>query len=217
MNALEFNTRSKELQKLAPEIPLQWGKIQNNTTDKKVSLFRCKTLSSLELAITGLPTDDKNYFKRRWFLWQCARCDEYLFYTNTGVSRNPNGKDQEYDIEFFGDKNLRFDVKGTLVPKELRSNFSFEFPEKIVNFYYSKQSAGKRSCLQNRLFIVHHSFKEHKRALELRCAWEYKTEVYKSFIHQLKTSKNFISYLNVKAMVIFIIEKKDGGFSYRFA
>lgn len=217
MNALEFNILSKELQKLAPEIPLQWGKIQNNTTDKKVNLFRCKTLSSLKKEINSLTTDDKNYFTRRWFLWQCARCDEYLFYANSNVARNPNSKSQEYDVEFFKNEDLRFDVKGTVVPKELRSSFSLEHPEKIINFYYSKQSTGKRSHLQNRLFIVHHSFKEHKRALELRCSWDYKSKVYQSFIHQLKDKNNFISYLNVKAAIIFIIEKKDGSFSYRFA
>ncbi|MCL5245562.1 hypothetical protein M4I21_07070 [Cellulophaga sp. 20_2_10] len=217
MNALEFDNLSIELQKLAPEIPLQWGKIQNNSTDKKVHLFRCKTLSSLEAEIDSLNLEDKNYFRRRWFLWQCSRCDEYLFYINDEVTRNPNSKDQNYDIEFYNNLDLRFDVKGTLVPKELRSNFSLQHPEKIVNFYYSKQSTGKRSHLQNRLFIVHHSFREAKRALELRCAWDYKRIVYRALIHRLKTNKKFISYLNVSAIVVFVIEKQDGSLCYSIA
>ena len=131
MNALEFNTLSKELIDLAPSIPLSWGKIQNNTTDNKFNLFSCKTIQDLEVKIALLSDADKNYFRRRWFLWQCSRCDEYLFYINDEVTRNPNSKDQNYDIEFYNNLDLRFDVKGTLVPKELRSNFSLQHPEKI--------------------------------------------------------------------------------------
>lgn len=217
MNALEFNTLSKELIDLAPSIPLSWGKIQNNTTDNKFNLFSCKTIQDLEVKIALLSDADKNYFRRRWFLWQCSRCDEYLFYINDEVTRNPNSKDQNYDIEFYNNLDLRFDVKGTLVPKELRSNFSLQHPEKIVNFYYSKQSVGKRSHLQNRLFIVHHSFKEAKRALELRCAWDYKRIVYRALIHRLKTNKKLISYLNVSAIVVFIVEKQDGSLCYSIA
>ncbi len=217
MNSLEFEKLGVELQQLAEHIPLQWGRIQNNATDGKVNLFACKNIKELETKTASLSNVDKDYFKRRWFLWQCSRCDEYLFYKHSEVTRNPNHKDQLYDIEFFNDITLRFDVKSTIVPKEMRSGFNMENPQKIVEFYYEKQSKGQRSNLQNRLFVIHHSFIAKERELILRCNWRFKEAVYKKYIDYLKNNSIILRHKNICAATIFIIEKQDGSLSFRFA
>lgn len=61
--------------------------------------------------------------------------------------------------------------------------------------------------MQNRLFIVHHSFINDSRELYLRCAWQTKREIYRIFSRNI-SSINFINYKNCKAAVIFILERE---------
>ena len=131
-----FLQLSKELQVLAKKTPLNWGKVQNNTTDNKINMFKCTTLNSLEYKIKDLSNQDKNYFIRRWFLWKCSQVDEYLFYKEENVKRNPNHKDQSWDIEF--NNTMCFDVKGTVAPKSLRKDFVIndDYENELINFYY---------------------------------------------------------------------------------
>ena len=211
----EFLQLSKELQVLAKKTPLNWGKVQNNTTDNKINMFKCTTLNSLEYKIKDLSNQDKNYFIRRWFLWKCSQVDEYLFYKEENVKRNPNHKDQSWDIEF--NNTMCFDVKGTVAPKSLRKDFVIndDYENELINFYYKNQSKGIRNHLQNRLFIVHHSFLKNERNLYLRCYWELKKKAYQEF-NQLITSKlKLIKHKSVFAKCIFIIENESNNFSYK--
>jgi hypothetical protein len=210
----EYESISKELQELSKTIPLYWGAVQNDETDAKLNLFYIKNKLQLETKIADFKEKDKNYFRRRWFLWQCARVDEYLFYNQNNIKKNPNSKDKNWDIEFNKNADLRFDVKSTIVPKKLRTNFTIADEEKTINFYYQNQSKGVRNHLQNRLFIVHHSFYKPERSLFLRCYWNLKAKAYQHFYNQLKTNINFVSYKTVIAKCIFIFETEKNVFSY---
>ena len=213
MTAEAFNKLSLDLRELAKLIPLKWGAIQNNSFDNSIDMFSCHSFESLESAIRDLDRPIKQYFRRRWFMWQCAQCDEYLFGENSNVISNPNHKDQSWDIEIDG--CTRFDIKGTVVPYEMRSRIEdvIQDPSDMVKFYYDKQSRGVRYCIQNRLFVVHHSFVEQEREFYLRCAWGVKRDAYSDFCKTLNTVKYF-KYQNCIAAVIFVLEREKGKGEY---
>ena len=218
MTHLEYLQLSSDLQQLAKIIPLRWGAIQNDRTDYKINMFQIHSFATLEIQIQNLSDDDKNYFRRRWFLWKCAQCDEYIFCTNTNVKANPNPKSQDYDIEFNGNLQLRFDVKGTVIPKKFRDNIDaiLQDPTDMIRFFYEKQSRGVRDNIQNRLFIIHHSFRNEDREMVLRCHWDFKTNVYKDYASKISETSNFMGYQNVKSGVIFLFENLDKSISYKF-
>lgn len=214
----EYLQLSSDLQQLLKTIPLHWGAIQNDGTDRKMDMFQINSFAELEIRIQKLPEEDKNYFRRRWFLWKCAQCDEYIFCTNHNVTPNPNTKDQGYDIEFNGNPQLRFDVKGTVIPKKFRDNIDaiMQDPTEMVRFFYEKQSRGVRDNIQNRLFIVHHSFRSAEREMVLRCHWDYKANLYKEYASKISQTSNFITYQNVKSDVVFLFENLDKTISHKF-
>lgn len=218
MNQNEFNQLSKDLQSLVEIIPLNWGSIQNDIMDKQIKMFEIHSFSELEKELISLNENSKNYFRRRWFLWKNAQCDEHLFCRNTNVIPNPNCKDQNYDIEFNENQLLRFDIKGTVVPKNFRNRIPdlIENPTEMIHFFYDEQSRGVRSNIQNRLFIVHHSFRNQQREMNVRCNWDYKQEVYEQYSAKIGVNSNFISCKTVKADVIFIFENEDLSYTHKF-
>ncbi|WP_310557018.1 hypothetical protein [Flavobacterium sp.] len=218
MNLKQFNQLSSDLQSLAKIIPLNWGAIQNDKTDNNLDMFAIHTFIELENKISLFPEPSKTYFRRRWFLWKCAQCDEYLFNLNGNVSQNPNQKSQTYDIEFNSDLELRFDVKGTVIPRNFRDkiNLMMDDPSEMIRFFYDNQSKGIRNGIQNRLFIIHHSYKNEAREMYLRCHWDLKKEIYKSYASQITRTSNFVNYKEVKADVIFIFENADHTFTPHF-
>lgn len=218
MTQQEYLKLSNDLQELARIIPLNWGCIQNDDYDKEIEMFQIHSFSELEAQIIHLNEKAKNYFRRRWFLWKCAQCDEHIFCRNVNTKPNPNAKDQAYDIEFNGNRNLRFDIKGTVIPKTFRNNIEavVNNPAEIIKFYYRKQSTGIRSNIQNRLFIVHHSYRKQEREMYLRCHWEFKMDLYKTYSEKVNLKSNFIEFETAKADLIFIFENIDKSITYRF-
>ena len=213
MTHKEYLKLGKELQTLSKTAPLNWGSIQNNVTDRKIDMFSCPSLEDLDSKIRRLSTEDQNYFRRRWFIWKCSQVDEYLFYRESNVKKNANSMDKCWDIEF--NNAIRFDLKGTVVPKALRTNFTTNKEKEIINFYYSKQSKGIRFDIQNRLFVVHHSFRKEERSIFLRCHWKLKEEAYKEFNKRLTNSEiNLIEFSGITAKCIFILETSDKDFVY---
>lgn len=216
MTNSEYHILSKELQSLVKSIPLNWGRVQNNKTDYKIDMFNCTTLDALEKEIKNLQNVDKNYFIRRWFLWRCSQVDEYLFYKENNVNKNPNRKDQSWDIVFNG--SSYFDVKGTVLPKSFREDFIINEnnERRLIEFYYNNQSKGVRYNIQNRLFIIHHSFKNTERSMYLRCHWALKEIAYNEFNNLISNSKvNLINHKSAFAKCIFIIESKENHFYYK--
>lgn len=213
MNATQFQKLSKDLRSLARIIPLHWGAVQNNRYDSNINMFGISSFEQLDAAVKNLSPDLRNYFRRRWYLWKCAQCDEYLFNLNPNVEPNPNPKDKSYDIMFDGE--VGFDVKGMVIPRSLRNDVEacIRNPQKMIDFYYDKQSTGVRHCFQNRLFVVHHSFVEPEREFILRCAWGSKEQIYRIFSENFSKIK-FRQYKGCKAGVVFILERERGKLSY---
>jgi hypothetical protein len=218
MTHREYFQLSSDLQQLLKTIPLHWGAIQNDGIDCKIKMFQIKSFAELEKQIQNLTEENKNYLRRRWFLWKCAQCDEYIFCTNQNVTPNPNSKDQGYDITFNGNPQLRFDVKGTVIPNKFRDNVDaiIQDPTEMVRFFYEKQSHGVRDHIQNRLFIVHHSFRSPEREMVLRCHWDYKSDLYKEYASKISQKSHFITYQNVKSDVVFLVENLDKTISHKF-
>lgn len=214
MTSEEFAGLSLDLRKLALKIPLHWGRVQNNYVDDKINMFAIDNYTDLERNINSLTEEQKNYLRRRWYLWKCSECDEYLFYINSNTEKNPNPYDKEFDIII--NNKYKFDIKGTVIPRDLRGDVEnvLNHPEEMIKFFYDMQSKGRRFDIQNRLFVVHHSFVDQKREFYLRCAWESKKKIYKEFCDKID-SINFFSIYNVKAGVIFILEREINQVSYK--
>ena len=214
MTQEQFTHLSSDLRDIAKIIPPKWGNIQNNAYDGLIDMFSCETYQSLESAIKSLPDQIKTYFRRRWYLWQCAQCDEHLFCENEGVTHNPNPRDQSYDIDIKG--ICRFDVKGTVIPRDMRGDVQslLSDPTPMIKFFYDKQSRGVRYNNQNRLFVVHHSFISQEREFFLRCAWGTKRAAYADFVTSIDTLQ-FVRYANCDASVIFILELERGKAQYK--
>ena len=170
MTAAEFTTLSSDLRILSSKIPLHWGRVQNNYVDDQINMFSINSYADLEKNISHLTEEQKNYLRRRWYLWKCSECDEYLFYINPNTEKNPNPYDKEFDVII--NNKYKFDIKGTVIPKDLRRDVNdvINHPEGMIKFFYDKQSTGRRFDIQNRLFIVHHSFIDQRREFYLRCA-----------------------------------------------
>lgn len=207
MNENEFLSLSSDLRFLATQIPLRWGAVQNNRIDDNINMFVINSYSELENKIEYLSDDKKNYLRRRWYLWKCSQCDEYLFYINENVEKNPNPYDKAYDVRING--HLDFDIKGTIIPKSMRNRVDsvIDDPREMIDFFYDEQSKGRRYDIQNRLFIVHHSFVEPVREFYLRCAWQSKRRFYEIFCQNAERIKFYQTH-NVIAGVIFIIERE---------
>ena len=218
MTPNKFQQLSKDLQSLVKIIPLNWGAVQNDSTDCQINMFKIDTFSELEQQIASLTEASKSYFRRRWFLWKNAQCDEYLFCLNKNVIQNPNAKDQSYDLEFNANSQLRFDLKGTIIPRGFRNKIEavVKDPTEMIQFFYDNQSVGVRNKNQNRLFLVHHSFKNQEREMPLRCNWDFKKEVYEKYAEKITSNANFISYKEVKSDVIFLFENEDNSFTSNF-
>ena len=218
MTQNQFEQLASDLQSLAKIIPLNWGRIQNNGTDNKINMFHINSFSELEIEIANLSDNDKNYLRRRWFLWQCAQCDEHIFSMNNNVTQNPNSRDQSYDIEFNNNQQLRFDVKGTVIPRSFRATIDevLKDPTNMIKFFYDEQSKGVRNKNQNRLFIVHHSYSAQEREMYLRCHWEYKKQVYQEYAARIAMNSNFVNYQNTKSDVVFILENLDKTITHKF-
>ncbi len=218
MTQREYIKLSGDLQQLARIIPIQWGNIQNDGTDKQIDMFQIHSFEELERQINTLSENSKNYFRRRWFLWKCAQCDERIFCMNINVNPNPNPRDQEYDIEFNNNSELRFDIKGTVIPRGFRNDINgiIKDPEEMIYFFYEQQSKGVRNNIQNRLFIVHHSYRNQEREMYLRCHWAFKINLYKLYSEKVNINSNFIQYQNAKADVLFIFENLDKTITHSF-
>lgn len=214
MNAYDFEVLSKELKELVDKIPLKWGAIQNNIYDSRINMFSIFSYEELERQLSIIRDDNiKNYFRRRWFLWQCARCDEYLLCETGFGEPNPNKKSKEYDVKFLGSNELKFDVKGSLIPRNFRNqniNDLIKDPSSLAQWMFANQSTGVRFDIQNRLFIIHHSLVQDEREMYVRCEWQVKRNAYKQYVELLKSNKRFIYTNGVKADFIWLIEETEG-------
>jgi hypothetical protein len=215
MNDQAFQELSTQLSEVAKHIPTRWGRIQNNRIDSKINMFVYERYDELDRAISNLEESIQIYYRRRWFLWKCAQCDEYIFYQHEGVCKNPNFKDSDWDIELFGNPEWRFDLKSTLIPKEFRS--TEEEPKltpkssDLINFYYNQQSQGVRFGNQNRLFLVHNPIQESSENI-FRVRFEDKKKAIDTYLETIKAkpSYRFFQFKSALSDVLFINESTSG-------
>lgn len=212
MDATRFKDISSELSSIIDIIP-PWGSVQNNLYDSSIDMFEVSSFAELENKIVELSPKRQQYFRRRWFLWQCSRCDEYLFALNPNVTLNPNAKDYKYDLVFNG--QVVFDLKGTIIPRPLQGDVEgcLQNPQKLIDSYYERQSTGTRNHMQDRLFLVHHSYVDPKRELHLRCAWDFKRDLFRFFSENFSCII-FREYNGCKVGLIFILEPTPGNLTF---
>lgn len=218
MTPKEFTVLSKYLRTLSEFVPLIWETTPNNKTNLKINTLEVDSFKRLESEIILFPEKDKNYFRKRWFLWECSRCDEYLFSINKNVIQNTNLRDQTYNIEFNNDPNLRFDIKGTVIPKSFRTKAKevLQDPTEMIHFIYNEQNKGTIDKNHNHLFVIHYSHIAPERELRLKCLWDFKAVAYKKYAEKITSTSNFITYNNTISDVIFIVENEDQTISYHF-
>ncbi len=215
MNDQAFQELSAQLSEVAKQIPTRWGRIQNNRIDSKINMFVYSSYSELDRAISDLEESIQTYYRRRWFLWKCAQCDEYLFYQHDGVRKNPNFKDSNWDIELFGIPKWRFDLKSTMIPREFRSTDEELKPlptsSDLINFYYNQQSQGVRFGNQNRLFLVHNPIQESSENM-FRVRFEDKKKAIDTYLETIKAKPNyhFFQFKSAMADALFLDESSSG-------
>lgn len=209
MTSSQFTQLSCELCSVVGFIPSHWEFVHNDELDSLLNIFPIKSYEELESKITHFPDDIQDYFRRRWYVWNCSKCDEYLFSLPDNVRPNPNLFDQRYDITING--NTEFDIKGTRIPRSFHREIEKHIlnPQQLIEYYYENQSKGVRYRFQDRLFIVHHSFVDCRRELRLRCEWEYKRPLYQTYCENFSHIRTR-EYKGCKASVIFILEREPG-------
>jgi hypothetical protein len=218
MTQQEYNIKKQMLQSIVTKIPSSWGAVQNDASDGGINMFAINDYTTLISSITHLIEEQQQYLQRRWFLWQCSICDEYLFCINRNVKPNPDSKSKDYDIQFNNDEYLQFDIKGTVVPKQFREDVDelIKDPQPLIDFYYQKQSKQVRYGEQNRLFVIHHSYRNENRELILRAHFDFKQEAFKRYAMQTLLGKKYLNYKNAKADALFVFENEDKSFTYKF-
>lgn len=216
----KFNELSLHLTNIAKHIPIRWGRIQNDRTDAQINMFEHETFESLDEVIQNLHIDSQTYFKKRWFIWKCSQCDEYLFYRHQDISPNPNVYDQSWDFEFFNDDNLRFDLKGTLIPREIRNRIEGVYPDhmEVISFNYNQQSKGVRNHMQNRLFLIHMPF-QWQLENRLRANFNAKRTIIDLYVKHIRDfgNYNFYNFQDCKSDIIYLRELNNGNLVHNFA
>lgn len=151
------------------------------------------------------------------YIAHCARCDEYIFCLNDRVIHNSDIFDKSWDIRFEGVCQVAFDVKSSRIPKALIKNAAYAIsnPRLMIGSFYRLQSKERRYSINNRLFVVHHSFVAQWRELILRSAWELKNVVFEEYCRRvLEGKKAFFDYEGCVCDVIVIQEDAEGNISY---
>lgn len=212
MNDLDFNKIKVELVNVAKTIKTKWGAVQNNEMDFiSNKIFLWESVAEMEKDIGDKNDKIKNYARRRWFVYKCALCDEYLF-KKYGAQPNPNPKDKNWDFQI---NDVKFDHKGTKLPNELTYEQLQNDPQSVINWLYENQSKEQRYGEQNRLFIIHLSLIDRNRDDLLRCPLPKKEQAIKSFVENFKDAKLF-DYKNAKATFLVIEEYELKKIKYWF-
>lgn len=196
-----------EVRKAAKKMPLEWGAVQNNAMDYKSNgVFFTKRLDDFNEKIQGLSKNERQYALRRWYIMRCSECDEWLFTKNKIVTKNPFPKDKEWDFKI---NDTKFDLKGTRIPKGFTYDDVINEPYNLIKWFYDKQSKETRYGLQNRLFLIHHSFKDQSRSDLIRCAYGSKEKAINQFLSEYDDVKTY-DYKGVIATLLIIYETEEG-------
>lgn len=213
MTIEELESLKKDLIYMAKNYNMEWGSVQNNKMDSLSNkIFEWKSLDEMESYLCHETNEkNKNYVRRQWFVYESAQCDEFFFQKN-GAEPNSNKKDKNWDFKING---IKFDHKGTKLPKDLTYSQFKTDPEYVINWLYEHQSKEQRYGEQNRPFIIHISLVDRNRDDLLRCPLPKKEEAIKNFIDNFNDVKLF-NYKNAVATFLVIEESQPGKMSYWF-
>jgi len=202
------NNTLQDLRSYAKKHTLNWGSIQNNFQDSNLNIFNVNSSEQLEnqieLYCQHLPQDDINYIRKRWFSFMCAKVDEALFTSYPNCNPNPNDKDHNWD--FIINNKYKFDLKSTSLPPKFE--LSLIKTQDLIKYLYHKQSDGTRYNIQNRIFLVHTSYKDISRTNVIKTAFKFKHDIIGQYLN-LK-DRIYYQYKDTYVDVIFIYEDTQG-------
>lgn len=224
----QFATLNQHLNTICHTVPYKWGRVQTKEFDRKLpKLFEYETYDELNAGIAlnvergYIITDDEqnNYYRHRWYVYRCSLGDEYLFKSLPTIIA-ADDKDPWKDFTIASKYNL--DLKGTVILKQYKDDpeYVFKTPLALIDSLYKEQSRdfSYRKRLQNRLFLVHHSFVDQSREPVLRAAFDAKSEVFIEYVKLFSepNHKLFPYYYERMADIIFFVELADGTLQYGF-
>lgn len=235
----EYDSLVIELKEIAPIIPKKWGYKQSNDLDKfddEMIFFKIYSFDLLKEKCDYLLKTNpdftesiRDYYYHRWFTRMISIKDEHHFSSIPNVVHNPIDDDKNWDIEFYLNPELRFDIKSGKMPENYLSNIEYALknPNEVCYFQYDNQSNERRLGYQNRLFIIHHSYRTPNDDFNVRLNFDIKEIAFQEYVKRLenKNYKLFDIHLepfnqpekNLKSDIIWIFENMDGTFSYKIA
>ncbi len=155
--------------------PYTWGRKQADDWDKMTNfIYEIRRFSDLEVMISNLSPELKNYALNRWLNFWSAKGIEQIFTSQQNVVANKNEYDKLVDFTING---IPFDHKTSVFPKGFKKDFNYAYQNKreLIQWFYDEQSQQGRKHLKNRLFVVLFD----RNSLEY---WKLKVEI--SFIKQ---------------------------------
>lgn len=150
--------------------PYTWGRKQADDWDKMTNfIYEIRRFSDLEVMISNLSPELKNYALNRWLNFWSAKGIEQIFTSQQNVVANKNEYDKLVDFTING---IPFDHKTSVFPKGFKKDFNYAYQNKreLIQWFYDEQSQQGRKHLKNRLFVVLFD----RNSLEY---WELKVEI----------------------------------------
>lgn len=134
--------------------PYTWGRKQADDWDKMTNfIYEIRRFSDLEVMISNLSPELKNYALNRWLNFWSAKGIEQIFTSQQNVVANKNEYDKLVDFTING---IPFDHKTSVFPRGFKKDFNYAYQNKreLIQWFYDEQSQQGRKHLKNRLFVV---------------------------------------------------------------
>lgn len=134
--------------------PYTWGRKQADDWDKMTNfIYEIRHFSDLEVMISNLSPELKNYALNRWLNFWSAKGIEQIFTSQQNVIANKNEYDKLVDFTING---IPFDHKTSVFPKGFKKDFNYAYQNKreLIQWFYDEQSQQGRKHFKNRLFVV---------------------------------------------------------------
>ena len=134
--------------------PYTWGRKQADDWDKMTNfIYEIRHFSDLEVMISNLSPELKNYALNRWLNFWSAKGIEQIFTSQQNVIANKNEYDKLVDFTING---IPFDHKTSVFPKGFKKDFYYAYQNKreLIQWFYDEQSQQGRKHFKNRLFVV---------------------------------------------------------------
>ena len=204
----------------------RWGKVQNDSDNNllKDVIYNIRSIDTLNSVMgeRGLTEDQRSYCVKRWLQIMISKMDEYLFWCNPNVEKNPDNRgDWDFSVD-----GVKVDLKSTQFPYELteqgeRIRDYLNNPEKtkeLIQFFYNHQSKkvkdnSIREKYNSRLFVVCHSNFGGIRTDKLKTCFELKYKIFSEFCSNVTDNLGWCQWSDDPdslGQVIYICETERG-------